>query len=354
MGYAIAAAAVTAIGAGMSASGASKNAKALKKAQKKIAKNETAFANTWNANLQGLISEKENKLYNLGDIFERFESTGAFGDTDTLESLRKAQSDYSALAAGDFTGFESQLRKTLSDSLIGTVGSGSPIGTYAQLAADTQMNFRLQGIQSSVGLSEFFSNQANNLLGLEFGVMDQEFNIGYGIDRNRQTAINNSLLGQASTEGVSQAAWGQTVQAVGSSIGSVGTYLDTRQMQQQSLATQQQLLQAMQPGSSTVNPISIPATNYNYTPTNYSYPDNIRTTGAPINSNVPVPYNEAIYSTIPELPSGDGQASAALFNTPVNTTSSSSSNILGRVANAYNPFGLLSDIGRKIASAASQ
>lgn len=217
------ASAIVAVGAGVSAYGTYQNAKAVGEANAKAAKNEQGLYLRQTDNLNQLVKDKEKKLYNIGNIFDRFESTGAFGDTETLKNLRKAQSDFSALAAGDFSGFESQLKKSMSDSLVGVVDSGSPIGTYAGLAADTQMGYRKDGIQTSVGISEFLSNESQKLLGQEFGIMDQKFNTGYQLDSNWVNKTNGYRLGEAATAGVATQAIGGAIQSIGSAIGSYGT-----------------------------------------------------------------------------------------------------------------------------------
>lgn len=219
---AVAAIGVTAVGAAVSANGASKNAAAIAAANDQASGNENDLYKRQSGYLNDLIDAKNKKLYNLGNIFDRFESTGAFGKTGTLKNLRKAQEDFSALAAGDFTGFESQLRKSMSDSLVGTIGSGAPVGAYAGLAADTQLQYRKEGIQTAVGISEYLSNEASKLLGTEFGVMDQKFNSGYELDRTATTNMNNYALGKAGTVGVGMQAWGGAIQSVGSAIGSFG------------------------------------------------------------------------------------------------------------------------------------
>lgn len=187
--------------------------------------------------LDDLISSKEDKLYNLGNIFDRFESTGAFGDTDTLKDLRQAQSDFSALAAGDFSGFESQLRKSMSDALIATMGSGSPVGAFAGLAADTQMAYRQQGLQTAIGVTEFLSNESFKLLGSEFGIMDQGFQTQYELDRTKVSNINNYSLGAASQEGVALSGFGNALSQFGGSVASYGMYQGNLAAQQNSLAS---------------------------------------------------------------------------------------------------------------------
>lgn len=215
MGF-IAAAAITAVGAGVSAYGASQNSKAQSKSAKKAGRAQEALYQRWDTQLKQLTREKEDILFNAGDIFERYESTGAFGDDPEIsENLRTAQKDFSRLAAGDFSGFESQLRKSMNDALVNTVGRGSPVGAYSQLAADTVMNYRQAGIQTATGLTDFFASQTQNLLATEFGIMDQAFEVGYQLDSNRVTGKNEANMMAARQEGVSTMALGQAGQTVG-------------------------------------------------------------------------------------------------------------------------------------------
>lgn len=235
MSFVAVAVGAVAVGAGISAYGTAKNASAQRKAANAAAANSEGLYERGAEALDDLITAKNRKLHNLGNIFDRFKSTGAFGDTDTVGKLRQAQEDFSALAAGDFTGFESQLRKSMSDALVGTVGSGSPVGSYAQLAADTQMNYRLQGLQTTVGISEFLGNQASNLLNAEFGVMDQRFQTAYGMDKDRVNAVNGYKQQAAATEGVGIVAAGNALQQVGSFALTGVQFNQNSNFQQQSL-----------------------------------------------------------------------------------------------------------------------
>lgn len=262
-----------AAGLATSAIGTSKAAKAKKKALAENAKKTEDLYNRNNYGLQNLIAAKKDKLYNLGGIFDRFESTGAFGDTDTLKNLRKAQSDFSSLAAGDFTGFEAQLRKSMSDSLINTVGSGSPVGAYAGLAADQLMNFRKQGIQESTNLSDFFSNESQKLLGSEFGIMDQSFNTAYGLDRDRVGSTNADRSGRADTVGVGAQAAGSALQQAG---GFATTYLNNNAQQQRQNQIYDEAINTSryQRGAAPLmeNPQGYPQVSYNQTNQNQGYP----------------------------------------------------------------------------------
>lgn len=276
MGFVAAGIAAVAIGAGVAAYGASKNAAAVKSANNSNATNEDLLFDRQSKDLDQLITQKENKFYNQGNIFRRIGNTGAFGNTDTLKNLRQAQSDFSALAAGDFSGFESQLQKTISDSLITTQQSGAPVGTFAGLAADAQMNYRLTGLQTAMGISEFTSNEANKLLGTEFGIMDQRFNTDYQLDRTRISNIANYRLGAAATEGVAETAIGGAIQTVGSAVAGYGMGQQSMGMQQQSLDIQKGYLAQAQSGGggATIAPYT-PATYQqpSFTPTNYNIPN---------------------------------------------------------------------------------
>jgi hypothetical protein len=229
MGAIIGGLVVAGAGALMSASGAKKNAASVKAAQEQNIKDENQTYKKWSGLLDTLISDKTAKLSDAGNIFDRMSSTGAFGNTNTLRNLRKAQEDFSALAAGDFSGFNTQLRKSLSDSLVNTFGSGAPIGTYAGLAADTQMQYRQQGLQNAGSITELLSNQTDKLLGQEFGIMDQSYQVGYNLDKTRQTNIANYRLGAAAQAGVGLTAMGNATQNIGASITGYGTYLNSQQ-----------------------------------------------------------------------------------------------------------------------------
>lgn len=248
MGFVAAAgiAAAGAIGSSvMGARAASKQADAQVANAVRTKKQEEAFRAKWDANLSTLIQEKENKLYDLGNIFERFQSTGAFGSTTTEENLRRAQEDFAALAAGDFTAFEGQLRKNLSDNLINTIGSGAPVGAFAQLGVETQMNMRREGLQTATGLSEFFANQAQNLLGLEFGIMDQSFDTGYKIDRGGQDSVNAANQQIANQAGAGDMATASMIGNISNTIGGFGSFLGAMNLQQQGIEMRQREINSL-------------------------------------------------------------------------------------------------------------
>lgn len=224
MGAIIAGLAIGAVGAGVSAYGTSQNASATRDQAKLNAYLENKFGKKWMGNAEELISDKEEKLYDIANIFDRFEGAGAFGDTDTLENLRQAQSDFAALAAGDYSGFESQLRQAMDSNLINSFGTGAPIGSYAELSANTLMDLRRTGLSEAEGITSLLSNLSNELLGIEFGVMDQGFNLKYGIDRARLDGVTGNSMAAAQTAGVATQAAGGAITSIGSSITSYGMY----------------------------------------------------------------------------------------------------------------------------------
>jgi hypothetical protein len=214
--------AIAAVGAGTSAYGSSQNASATRDQAKFNAYLENKFGKKWGASAEELEKQKLDKLYDVGNIFERFEGAGAFGDTNTLENLRKAQEDFAALGAGDFTGFESQLRSIMQDNLVNTVGAGAPVGTYTNISADSVMNLRRQGLGEASAITGLLSGLSNELLGIEFGVMDRSFEQRYNIDRSRLSAVTGNSMQAAQTAGVGTQAAGGALQSIGGSIANYG------------------------------------------------------------------------------------------------------------------------------------
>jgi len=283
------------IGAISSIFGASKAAKAMKKAVKNNTKDENAFYERQSGLLEDLMDEKKEKLYDIGNIFDRFESTGAFGDTDTLKNLRTAQSDFSKLAAGDFSGFEAQLRKSMSDALITTVGSGSPVGSYSQLAADTQMSYRKEGISTSMGISDYLSNESFKMLGQEFGIMDKGFEVSYQLDRTKTSNIANYRMQKASQEGVGLTAFGNAAMQIGGTMTSLDRFNTSSAIQAAAYGVTKGIA-----GAYTKNPST--KTYSNSTPT-YNTP--ILPTNAAANSDAgPLPAEPTMWDTFSDWWSG--------------------------------------------------
>lgn len=217
-------AAVAAVGTGISAYGTAQNAKATDKAAQYAMLLENNLAKKQQVKLDALVAGKEEKLQNVNTILDRFEGGGAFGSSGVLEDIRKAQSDFANLGAGDFTGFQDQLDSILKGTLANTYGSGSPSGTFTQLAADTIMNLRQGGLQSALATGEFLSRESQQLLGTEFGIMDQAFEQQYMLERNRVSGITGNQMISAQQQGIGTQALGGAITQIGGLYSNVAAY----------------------------------------------------------------------------------------------------------------------------------
>lgn len=241
-GAIIAGAAIAAIGAGVSAYGTAQNASAVSDAADFAAYLENQLAKRQRANLDQLITDKEDRLSNINTILDRFDGGAAFGSSDVLGNIREAQSEFAALGAGDFSGFQNQLDNILKSTLANTYGSGAPEGTFTQLAADTVMNLRQGGLQTALQTGEFLSAESYRLLGAEFGIMDQRFETEYMIDRNRVSGITGNQMISAQQQGIGTQAAGSAITQIGGLVSGVGGYFDRQSQTQQQLNLAQQAL----------------------------------------------------------------------------------------------------------------
>lgn len=328
--------AVAGAGMGLSAKGTAKNAKAIKKEAEKAQARENAFAGQWTTELDTLVGNKREQLADLGNIFNRMASSGAFGDTRTLDNLRKTQEDFSALAAGDFTGFESQLRSALNDQFIRS--AGAPAGAYTQLGANTLMNLRLTGAQQASQTTQLLNDLSYQALGYEFGIMDQRFNTAYQIDRQRLDAINQLAGVAAATAGIKEQAVGQGWQQFGSLMTSYGLNLPGGSSQQ---------IQS--------NPYDV-ASNFR---TASQRPTDVYFSSTPTYTSGVRPTQQVTYNVDPRLPAySNGYASAALLppmsnpNMDAYNSLLAASNVANSLSNtpyAGGMFSALSSIGQQIA-----
>lgn len=226
MGALIAAAAVAAVGAGASAYGASQNASATRDAAKMNSYLAGQFAKNQNKQLDLLIADKEDRLGNLSTILDEYSGGAAFGSSDVLANIRKAQSDYASLAAGDFTAFESQLNNLLSANLANTYGSGAAAGVFENLSANTLAGLRQQGLSNAISTGQALASETYNILGLEFGIMDQRFQTQYEIGAQKLAVQSGAAMQAASQAGVGMSATGQALSSIGSSF--LGAYQGIR------------------------------------------------------------------------------------------------------------------------------
>lgn len=217
----VAAAVITAVGAvagaGISAAGAAQNADKAKSMAWASIQNQRAFTKYGQQEIDKLADEKLTKLQNSGDVIGRL-GGGIFGSDPQVEKdIRESQANFAALASGNFDGFESLLRSSIQKNLAGS--NGSPIGTFTRLSAQDQFDFMQAGLKNALATSEFFSNQTNNLLGIEFGIMDQRTNTKLQLKQNEVAATNQALTGAASSAGMGTVALGQGVTQATSAIG---------------------------------------------------------------------------------------------------------------------------------------
>jgi len=223
----VAAAAITAAGAvagaGISAAGAAQNAdKQRSMAWANIQANR-AFTKDAQRQIDILADEKLTKLGNSSDVISRL-GGGIFGDDPQVEKdLRESQANFAALASGNFDGFENLLRSTTQKNLAGSIGS--PVGTFTRLSAEDQFNMMQTGLKNSLATSEFFGSQTNNLLGIEFGIMDQRVNAKLQLKANEVAATGQALTGAAQSSGLGTVALGQGISQASSAIGQAyGSY----------------------------------------------------------------------------------------------------------------------------------
>lgn len=214
---------VGAAGAGASAAGAAKNAdKAAENAQF-AATLKKRFSEEQQDILDDLISDKQDKLININSILERFGGGPSAGTEENLELLRKSQNDFLKLGAGDFSGFTDQLSDIMAETMAGSFGSGAPVGQFTQLSAQNMNNLRLQGLDTGTRIGNQLGSESFNLLGAEFGLMDEGF-------QGQQALEEFELGGMLDYLGVSSETAGAGAQAAGSALTSVAGSLFTAGM----------------------------------------------------------------------------------------------------------------------------
>jgi len=216
---AIIGAVATVVGAGMQAKGASDAASASKNAAYAAKLAMERYAASAQTAVLDYEKEKLQKLTDIGSVLNTY-GEGAFGvDTATQANLRKSQERFSELAAGDFGNFEALLRTSIKDSLAGSISS--PIGAFTNISALNQFELMTRGASASSELTGMFDTMSRNLLGMEFGIMDQSFTNYWNIERDKVTAINSYITGAAQSAGTGLMAAGSAVSTAGQAIGKV-------------------------------------------------------------------------------------------------------------------------------------
>lgn len=219
-----------AIGSIFSGIGASKRANAIQDATKQASKRVSAFADKFAGESKEL---KTTKLGILGESENIFDRLGGFifGDTDSLANLREAQSEFSALASGDTSGFTQEVESIVKSALAGTFGS--PRGAFENLSARNLLNFRSQGLQNALSLTSQLSGLGTSLINTEFGVYDQDFQNRLAIRENEMRQLNALSLQSAGVEGTGAAAIGNTFNTLGQGIFSAGNLMNQNRLFEQ-------------------------------------------------------------------------------------------------------------------------
>jgi len=203
--------------------GAKKRADAIKKAIKYNMKDVKSFTTDQLSRSDKLGAEKQTYLEE-GDPFTEM-GRFIFGDPsqDTFANLRKSQSDFAQLAAGKTDNFSREVSSIVQGALANTFGG--PRGSFENLSAKNLMSFRQSGLQSALGLTDFFNRTGSQLTNAKFGILDQTFERQLGLRQNQLNQINSLRLGKAQQSGVGWMAAGNVANAIGGAASNVGSFL---------------------------------------------------------------------------------------------------------------------------------
>lgn len=232
--------------------GASKRAKAIKTALKRNKKDVIKFTSDQLGRSDKLGEEKQTYLEE-GDPFTEM-GRFIFGDPsqDTFANLRKSQSDFAQLAAGKTDNFSREVSSIVQGALANTFGG--PRGSFENLSAKNMLSFRQSGLQSALGLTDFFNRTGSQLTNAKFGILDQTFERQLGLRQNQLNQINAIRLGKAQQSAVGWMAAGNVANAVGGAASNIGSYFqnetalaDQRQFNTDQLAIMRQRQDQSQP-----------------------------------------------------------------------------------------------------------
>ena len=238
MGPLVAAQAVAAggkiLGSVLGGIGAKKRADAIKKAIKYNIKDVKSFTTDQLSRSDKLGAEKQTYLEE-GDPFTEM-GRFIFGDPsqDTFANLRKSQSDFAQLAAGKTGNFTKEVASIVQGALANTFGG--PRGSFENLSAKNMLSFRQSGLQSALGLTDFFNRTGSQLTNAKFGILDQTFERQLALRQNQLNQISSLRLGKAQQSGVGWMAAGNVANAIGGAASNVGSFLQN----QTALADQKQ------------------------------------------------------------------------------------------------------------------
>jgi len=214
--------ATSALGSIASAFGASEAAEASKTAAYVNSQMAKKNAKKQSERLDAMLKDKTEKLDNINTTLDRFGGGPSLQTQENLDLLRKGQNDYLRLAAGDFGAFEDQLKDIMSSTVANTFGAGSPVGAFTQLSAQNVSNLRQQGVNTGLQISSFLGGESMNMLGTEFGLLDERFERQQQID-NQELAVKTGAVQQrAEAQGIGTAAFGSALTSIGGYASTLG------------------------------------------------------------------------------------------------------------------------------------
>ena len=243
--------------------GAKKRADAIKKAIKYNIKDVKSFTTDQLSRSDKLGAEKQTYLEE-GDPFTEM-GRFIFGDPsqDTFANLRKSQSDFAQLAAGKTGNFTKEVASIVQGALANTFGG--PRGSFENLSAKNMLSFRQSGLQSALGLTDFFNRTGSQLTNAKFGILDQTFERQLGLRQNQLNQINSLRLGKAQQSGVGWMAAGNVANAVAGAASNFASFKQNETaLADQKLFNEGQL-EIMKQRQSQVQPMNYQQSSY-YTP----------------------------------------------------------------------------------------
>jgi hypothetical protein len=249
--------------------GASQRASDIKKAVKRNTRDVKKFTKD-QLEKSDELSEQKQKYLEEGDPFAdmgRF----IFGDPSaaTYSNLRKSQSDFAKLAAGDTTGFQKEVSSIVSNSLASTFGG--PRGSFENLSAKNLLNFRQLGANTAMSLTDYFGRSGQQLFGNKFGILDQTFDRQAKLNEYQTNAINQMRLEKAGQSGVGMSALGNTFQAIGSGLSTYGAYTAGEAALKQNQTNMDKYFSILGAGSKVANAV-MPSASFNQPPLPFNSP----------------------------------------------------------------------------------
>lgn len=192
--------------------------------------------------IQGFTKDQIKKSDELGKTKQTYLESGdpfadmggfIFGNKTNLANLRTAQSDFSRLAAGDTAPFQREVASIVQGALSNTFGG--PRGSFENLSAKNLFSLRQGGMQSALGLADFFNRTGTQLTSNKFGILDQTFNRELALKQNETNMVNQLRQQRAETAGVEQMALGNVLNSLGGAASSLGaTQMNMQSLQMQS------------------------------------------------------------------------------------------------------------------------